>query len=151
MIDKRYLAGVIDTDGSLSITKRHISRKNPCYAGMLQLTWILNEDTLKFMDQLVEKYGGSYFIEKKVRKDRLGKKPIVKYCAMTKALISILKDIEPHLRLKKQQSKNIRNLAKIKNKSLPFKPRLPKFSKKMEELYGYNKELNGGTYVPQSK
>jgi len=101
-ISPQYLAGVVDSDGAFSITKRHISRPVPNYTGMFQLTWVLNETTQEFMDSLVSKYGGSFFIQTEKRNAFPNASKTVKYCSTGKALKLLIEDVFPHLILKKK-------------------------------------------------
>jgi len=78
-ISPQYLAGVLDSDGSITITKRHSKRLNPNYAAMIQITWLYNENSLKVFEQIKNKYGGSYFIGKS-HSGFNNPKTIIKYC-----------------------------------------------------------------------
>jgi len=89
-MDSAYLAGVIDSDGSISITKRNTGRKRPTFAVMVQLTWVYNGLTERFFKELVSKYGGSYFKSDRSANRFKNAKPIIKYCATGKAAKCLL-------------------------------------------------------------
>lgn len=65
MMNYSYLAGVIDSDGSLTISMLHKSRPNPVVRAIFQLTWVKTEETVKFIEELVSHYGGSFLFKQK--------------------------------------------------------------------------------------
>lgn len=141
-ISPAYLAGVIDSDGSITISRRHTNRPNINYCVIIQLTWTISTDTEKLMNYLVHKYGSSYFKEKIVSQSHRFKrsKPIIKYCAVSKAAEKILLDIYEHLFLKKKQALlalEMRHNQKIYKKNRPLK-----ISQLYEKIYLLNKSLN---------
>lgn len=101
-----YIAGVIDSDGSLSLAKRHINRVNPTYQGIFQLTWLKNNESIKFCEYLVNTYGGSYYTGKS-HSGFKNPKPICKYMLTGKKLVPFLKAVKPYLLLKKEQAEII--------------------------------------------
>lgn len=105
MINPAYLAGIIDSDGSISITKRNISRENPSYCVMFQLTWKLTDETERFMKDLTTQYGGSF---SEVNASSVGrfKNPsrIIKCCITDNNVEQLLLDTLPFLMLKKKQA-----------------------------------------------
>lgn len=102
-ISKQYLAGVIDSDGSISYTKKFSKQRNKnYYVAQIQITWKLSEQSRFFFKFLEEKYGGSSFEGKS--HSVFGKTDIIKYCATGNACTLICKDIIPHLILKKRQA-----------------------------------------------
>lgn len=115
-ISPQYLAGVVDSDGSITITKRNISRSNPSYVAMFQLTWVHNEITDEFMRSLVSKYGGSFFIQTEKRNAFPNAKMTIKYCSTGEALGKLILDVFPFLILKKAQAANALNLIKTQGR-----------------------------------
>lgn len=139
-VSPQYLAGVIDSDGSISITKRHKDRVNPNYSAMIQIGWVYKPETELFMQSLVNKYGGSFKVIKP-GKSSMSKRDHIKYCAYGKTVDKILKDVKPFLILKKKQTDNVLNLRNIVNTYIG-KVRPEEKGKKLEELYKYNLSLN---------
>lgn len=144
-----YLAGVMDSNGSFSITKRHISRKNPNYIGMIQITWTHTKVSEAFMQELKNIYGGSYFIGK--CGTFKNSKPIVKYCAVGAAAETLTRSVIDFLILKKEQANNVLKLREITKSRQLGKVRSLENSEKLERLYLLNKQLNyknkGDDYV----
>lgn len=141
-INKSYLAGVVDSDGSFSITKRNTSRINPSYVGMFQLTWVHNEVTDEFMKSLVSKYGGSFFIQTEKRNAFPNASMTVKYCATGKALNKIIKDVYPFLILKRSQAYNLWTLNETQGKYGAKRPKPEDMKQFHESLYLENRKLN---------
>lgn len=134
-----YLAGVIDSDGSISITKRCHERENPNYSVMVQLGWVFKDETKAFMDKLVAKYGGSYKVIEPNAKS-FSKRQHVKYCAFGNAAEALIKDIQPHLQLKTKQAANAlraREIVKSYNA-----PRPKECSEELENLWIENRKIN---------
>ena len=105
MINPAYLAGIIDSDGSISIARRNINRQNPSYCVMFQLTWKLTEESKQFMSDLTKQYGGSF---SEVNSSSAGrfKNPsrIIKCCITDNNVEQLLIDTLPFLILKKKQA-----------------------------------------------
>lgn len=140
IINSAYLTGVIDSDGSLSITKRHINRPNPNYTCMFALTWSKTSTSIKFMQALVNTYGGSFAECKRV--GYKNGRPIIKYCATGKAVDKILEACSEHLILKRQQANNLISLRKLVHPCGHRRRRAPEISEQMEMLYVENKRIN---------
>lgn len=136
-INGAYLAGVWDSDGSFTITKRHPKRSSPNFTIMAQLTWVLNDNSREFMQTLVETYGGSCFEGESPSGFDNGRR-IIKYCATGNAAASLLTAMYPYLVLKKEQAANLLAARSV------MRPghRLPEATKKLEALYEANKILN---------
>lgn len=139
-ISPQYLAGVIDSDGSISITKRHVNRPNPHYSVMIQLGWIYKEETEEFMKALVNKFGGSYKVIEPTVKS-FTKKQSVKYCAFGDAAENILKEIKPFLILKSKQADNALELRCVV-RSYSGQRRPDDCGSKLEQLWKSNAVLN---------
>lgn len=140
-ISFEHIAGVIDSDGSITISKRNSVRKRPTYTVLLQLTWVYNETTKEYMNQLIHLFGGSYFISDKRYKGRFkNAKPIIKYCATGVAAEKFLKAISSFLWLKQLQAQNA--LTLLAHKGIDFRSRTQEHWNKFEQLYNNNKFLN---------
>jgi hypothetical protein len=136
----QYLAGVMDSDGSFSITKRHCYRDNVNYTCMIQLTWTDSQKTREVIDFLKKFYGGSSFVQKAGSKNFKLSKDVIKYCATGTAAERICLDVRSYLILKSEQAKN---LLEVRNLVRQFKGNRPKsISDKLEKLYIENKFLN---------
>lgn len=143
MIDPRYLAGVLDSDGSFTITKRHETRVKVNYTCMIQLTWTENNLTHGFFLDLVEQFGGSYFVGFPSGKTQFpNSKRIIKYCAVGQAANKIANFVVEHLILKKEQARNLLDVSSIVKGPKSGRYRTPQASLQLEKLYIYNKSLN---------
>lgn len=109
-----YLAGVIDSDGSIGISRRNNVQNTHgyTYRGTVQLTWKKDEGTLKFVQMLKDMYGG-YVGEH--RGGFANKTLTVRYSADGKGAETIAKDTLPYLRLKKKQAELVIEMRSIKN------------------------------------
>jgi hypothetical protein len=140
VIDIKYLAGVLDSDGSFSICKRHVIRTSANYVSQISLSWKKEELTENFMKRLVHQFGGSYADISSHQKSRFpNASPTIKYCATGKVAYKICQDVYPYLELKQKQAKNLMNLCELIK---PGKNRPQELTDKLEDLYFYNKSLN---------
>lgn len=133
-IHKEYLAGVIDSDGSISICKRHKKRRLPNYTVMICLTWLKDSKSKKFMRELVEQFGGSY-CQVTNHSGFNTNSQYLRYTAASSAANKILKFVKSSLRLKRQKCLNALELQKIIK---PGKNRSKLISNKLERLYRKN-------------
>ncbi|NIU00682.1 MAG: hypothetical protein GWN01_07015 [Nitrosopumilaceae archaeon] len=101
-ISSQYLAGVLDSDGSLSINRTLNHGKTRQYRPVFQLTWKYIDETMKIMEYLKEKYGGSVFIEKSKKKLNMNGHYLA-YKLDSKGLKQLLKEIRPYLLIKYKQ------------------------------------------------
>ena len=146
-----YLAGIVDSDGSLSITRQHWKKRpNPVYVGLFQLTWIANNQTENVLKELVSKYGGTYSRYTNNKDKFNNAKPYFKYGLQNKKLIPFLNDVLPFLKLKTRQARNILRLQLILNK-----PGVRGISEQQtrikNKLYLLNKDLNYKNTVKGNK
>lgn len=137
----KYLAGVLDSDGSFTITKRHKYRNNCNYTAIIQLTWTDSSITQKFMKTLCNQYGGSFFKGKPSESyNYKNSKNILKYCATGHAAEKICSDVINYLFLKKKQCANILKLRKLVSSFNGNRPIA--VTNKLEQLYKSNRILN---------
>ncbi len=142
-INPAYLAGVLDSDGSLSITKRHTNRPNPNYTCMIQLTWKHSLKTEEFVRNLSLIFGGSFHINKNKRPSNYkNSSTVVRYNATGRAVDLIILHVFDYLILKKEQARNLIKARKLVNKKRVGKVRNPIVSEKLELLYQFNKSIN---------
>jgi len=76
---KCYLAGVIDSDGSISVIRKHIKRSNPYYGISIQITWTNKKETQTVFKKLVKIYGGTFHECKLSTGNFKNSKPAIKY------------------------------------------------------------------------
>lgn len=139
MISPEYLAGVIDSDGSICLTKRHVKRPKPNYMIMVQLGWVDKPETRAVMDQLKEQYGGSTFIVKP-SKSSFSTRDHIKYTAVGEAAEKIIRDILPHLHLKTKQAQNALRARELTAGA--FSPRSDECSLELDALWKNNLSIN---------
>lgn len=104
IISPEYIAGVFDSDGSITIARRHLgTRKQASYCPCLQLQWKYSPLAAQVMQEIKERYGGSICLPA-ISAGSLGKNQTIKYTVASKMSKTLLTDIIPYLRLKKQQA-----------------------------------------------
>jgi hypothetical protein len=141
-INYAYLAGVLDSDGSFSIAKRHVNRPLKNYTAMIQLSWKKSDISIDFMNQLVHQYGGSWAACKSTNKLRSfpATADYLKYSSTGVATEKIIRDVLPFLILKKKQALNLLKLRELTASYVGHRPN--EISAEMEILYYFNKSLN---------
>lgn len=143
--DKAYIAGVVDSDGSIGISRQNIKRPRPSYRPQFQLTWVKNQKTMQVLKFLKETYGGSICESKSMQGRFKNGQPIVKYMLATKQLKPFLLDILPYLRLKRKQAINTIRLISINNYCMQYgfhKPKPQRVEDIQNKLYTVTKRLN---------
>lgn len=143
-----YLAGVMDSDGSFSISKRHLNRSNPNYTVMLQISWNYSKAAHAYFSFLKREFGGSYCIGPHHKSGYANASLTIRYSATGKAAERILLYIRKSLVLKNKQAIACLKLIEIirKQKEYKGKPRPKTVSIKLEKLYIKNKKLNMSQY-----
>lgn len=139
-----YLAGVLDSDGSLSIVIRHKNRPTPNFTACFSLTWTLTKKCERVMKILKKQYGGSIHIQKRNKNSFKNNKPTLKYFIVSRQLKPFVLDILPYVQLKKEQCKTI---LKLLNSSYfgqygHGRPKPKKLQNFHYNLYLKNKSLN---------
>jgi hypothetical protein len=139
-LNPAYLAGIIDSDGSMSVARRNPNRVHPSFVAMVQLNWKSTELSKTFLDILVAEYGGSYCACKSTnKKSKITTSDYYSYCATGKAARKIASAVLPYLFLKKQQAENLLRLCDI----VKMGPgRKPEVTTELQFLYDLNKSLN---------
>lgn len=103
--DLAYIAGVIDSDGCISI-----GRNAKRYKPIVQITQVQPE-AINFVNKI---FGGSYKIEK-----RLSHKDIYKWRIQSRKNLGIfLEAIIPFLKIKREQAKIVIEYCNIRSKSI---------------------------------
>lgn len=108
-IESAYMAGVADSDGCFSITKRKCNSTigGYHYGAAFQLTWKQNKMSLRILKEMQFKYGGSIHTDKRQRGNYKESSVFVKYAVYSSKLVSLIEDLLPYLKLKKDQAKLI--------------------------------------------
>jgi hypothetical protein len=140
----QYFAGVLDSDGSFSISKRHLKRIKCNYTCMIGLTWTKTDKVKEFMDFICLHYGGSYALCLPSNTGNFkNSKPVLKYCATGVAAEKIITDVMPYLVLKKIQAENLLKVRTIvKGIFGNGVKRTEDETKSLDDLYILNKSLN---------
>lgn len=136
-----YLAGVIDSDGSISVAKRHLRRKTPNYTIMLQISWNYSKSAENYFNFLKQSYGGSYFIGPHHKSGYKNASLTIKYCATGRAAERILLSIRNNLVLKTEQAHLCLQVLQLV-KEYKGKRRPKNISLKLEKFWFKNKNLN---------
>ena len=131
-----YLAGVIDSDGSISIQKAYKNRKNPNYRVNIQISWNYSKSAKQYFEFLTNTYGGSYFIAPHHQNSFKPGALTIKYSCTGSAAKKLLISIRRELVLKCEQAENCLECLTIKNK------RPVNYFSKLEKLYLKNIKLN---------
>ncbi len=107
-----YMAGVIDSDGSISICCVHKSRPTPSYIVSIQLSWSFNEKTLKVMEKIKSIYGGNISLTNRKLSNSFKTRvnQTYKYNVTSQQSRKLLEDIQPYLLLKSEQCQNALDL-----------------------------------------
>ena len=137
--DPRYVAGVIDSDGSISINKRIQKGKYKQHTVIIQITWLDIPECRNIFYSLKQKYGGAIY-DVTGKGNRLSKSKLIRYSLESKSTIAFLEDVSPYLIIKKEQAKIAMKLAKFKKKR-GFRGRGKSHTKedwKVEEKYHRN-------------
>ncbi len=147
MIESAYLAGVLDSDGSISIVRRKNSStvNGFFYRVIFQLTWVETPDTVKIMKYLVNQYKGSFHkINKRTNGRFKNPSDIIKYSTEGKGLDKLLNDVLPFVLLKKEQvSLAIRiRQNRVQWKKLQQRTKPEEFWNIEHEIYDKFKKIN---------
>lgn len=119
-----YLAGVIDSDGSIGISRRTEPSNSHGYSyrEVIQITWKKSDKTTEFLSKLKNIYGGSLGFYK----GGFDKKTdTVRYSLDGKGSVAFARDILPYLILKKNQAElllEIRALKEVRYGNNHLKP-----------------------------
>lgn len=144
-IEPSYLAGLIDSDGSLTVSRIHPKRPNVSYVAAFQISWMANEKSISIFHSLKEKYGGSFGIydyTSSFTNSSKSKSGTIKYMLTGRKLKELIKDVLPFLKLKTEQAYNCLTLIDINKQNCGKKNRSIEISKELENLWIANKNLN---------
>jgi len=114
VLSLEYIAGIWDSDGSISISKSK-NHGFPSYRISCQLTWLKFDHSEKVINEIKERFGGSIFEESR-EKTNFGKykNKYIAFKSDTLNAKSLLEAIEPYLVLKKEQAKTSLKLQNLK-------------------------------------
>ena len=110
-----YLAGVIDSDGSISIIKRlrQSTTRGYHYRELVQISWKREAGTERLANEIKDRYGGGVYIT--ANGGFNGDTPIIKYGCEGKIAERLLKDIIPFMQLKKPQAELALRMRSLKS------------------------------------
>jgi predicted HNH restriction endonuclease len=113
-IEAAYMAGVADSDGSFSISKRKVKTTilGYFYTTSFQLTWKKDAKSLEIMHLMMSKYGGKVYHQKRHDGHFKPESTFLQYQVLSKDLISLINDILPFLKLKQDQAQIVLDLEK---------------------------------------
>lgn len=142
-ISPQYIAGVADSDGSFTITKRKTKNNKSgfTYTAMFQLSWKESNITKKTISKIQKRYGGH--IVKYKHKNSFSNCSVIKYVVEGVMLDKLLLEISPFLVLKKARAKLLQKLREICKRNHYNLGRLKpiKVLKYQEKLYKKCKNL----------
>ena len=120
-IEKGYLAGVIDSDGSITIKLTNDKRMGKTYYA--PLISIYNTD-VRMMNRIIEivKHGSIYNDESSKSKNRNYKTKYIYNIASIRAVKQLLEQVVPYLMVKKERGELILELIDIKENSKNAEP-----------------------------
>lgn len=144
-LDIRYVAGLFDGEGCVSILKNGIGRRNPLY----QLHAIISMTHKVTLQRIRQRFGGSlYEVERDVltrqtswRLDISGLKARIFFCALYPYVVIKKKVVTVALRLYKVKDES--NAYRDENRTTTI-PR--RFHNSYERLYKQCKKLNSGKW-----
>jgi len=105
-LEPAYLAGVLDSDGSISIVRRKKQKtiNGFHYRAVFQLSWIKKDLTMEVLSELVVKYGGNLNeIESRWKGQFQSHNSVLKYSLEGHGLDRFLSDVLPYVKLKREQ------------------------------------------------
>lgn len=140
-LSNEYMAGIADSDGSFSLTKRHLTRKNPNFHCCFQLSWKYSDKTEKLINLMKKEYGGSFCIITKKQNSFSKEIKVIKFYLQGSDLDEFLKNVGPHVILKSKQVRNILEArAIIKSRTSKVRSKIDR--NKLEKRYQLHKTLN---------
>ena len=137
-ITNSYIAGVADSDGSFTISKRVRKNHAPTYECKFSMQWRECSESKRFFKELKNRFGGS------ICRIHNGYSYMQCYVISNKGLDNFLKKVGPFIFLKRKQLEVIKNLRKsiLKNRGNSSKPKTKKLIGKQESLYKKLRSLN---------
>lgn len=151
-MNKAYLAGVVDSDGSISINKQNNINKKNGYRPLFQLTWRDTPECSVVIKELLKEYGGS--IHKQHGSNLSPNNTFIHYSLTGADLKVFLEDIKPHILIKRKQLNVCYELVQLKFKMNRFGHGLPKsmkLYKKEIQLHKRLIKLNSSGKSPKNK
>ena len=108
-----YLAGIIDSDGSIGISRRaeKLNAHGYSYREVVQITWKRSEKTKKFLSDLKTVYGGSVGEYTGGFNNATN---TVRWSVDGKGAEAVARDVLPYLRLKKKQAEYVLEMRSVK-------------------------------------
>lgn len=145
-LEPAYLAGVLDSDGSISIIKR---KKQSTihgfhYRAIFQLSWTKTPISEQILTALQKNYGGQVNEVKNRWNNFPNTKNTLKYSIEGLKLERLLTDIAPFVKLKKEQVVLALKLRFLRKewRTLQTRTKPEEFWNKEHEIYNRFKEIN---------
>lgn len=138
-IEKAYLAGIMDGEGSIGITKRKIRKRGitPEYRARLRITNV-SKELMNFIEDKIKNQGSYYICERKNRAPN--RKTIYELEMGDRLTVKFLKEVLPYLIIKKRHAENVIELKNTFN--IRYRP-VPSFITEIrEKCFLFQKELN---------
>uniref|UniRef100_A0A6M3XPE8 Putative homing endonuclease n=1 Tax=viral metagenome TaxID=1070528 RepID=A0A6M3XPE8_9ZZZZ len=136
-IEKSYLAGIIDGEGSIGICRR-LRRNSIEYRCRMRIT-NTSEELMNFLEEKFKEQG--YYIKIKRSRD-YRRKPIYEFELGDRLTIKFLTEVLPYLIIKKKQAENAIKLKETYNGYVRHKSIPTEVTKIREECYVLQKQLN---------
>ncbi len=120
MISKEYIAGVIDSDGSISVCRRRnlSTPRGYAYRFVIQIGWKETIESRKVLEDIADKYNGAVYSFKKKANKFGGEITCVKFMCESGRAAAMVEDILPFLRLKHKQGKLLLKIHEVRMKWL---------------------------------
>ena len=137
--DLAYLAGVIDSDGSISVRKYARSGRQAVYYPRVKIKQVDSEA----VDLAKKHFGGCLYHSKS---QAANGKDLVAWEVTNRKAEAFLIAILPYLRIKKDRAVNAIQCAKVTRESIAHKkwkqPRPEAYTEEMEKCYVMSRQLN---------
>lgn len=144
VLSPEYLAGVFDSDGSFSLSKRcrPDTPRGYGYGVTLQLTWKTTDKSRRVLEKVKQKYGGSLF--ESTSSGYSGRAKSLKYSVAMRKAIPLISDILPFLNLKRTQARICLEFAesRMAGKYNCHRPQTDEQWEELDYLYERMRELN---------
>lgn len=147
--DWAYIAGILDADGCLMISKCNRERFSPTFLPCIKIAMI-EDEAIKFLTYDLQ--CGKYHLDR-ARKDRINSKPIYHwYMRSKKEIVPFLDKVIPHLKVKKKRAEFLKNYClTIQDCPCPTKGLIQSELNYREEAYRKMRKFNGNEVAATTK
>lgn len=121
-VTPQYIAGLIDSDGSISIVRRSCKNTSRGYnhREMVQITWKHSIIAEQVFNELKNMFGGSVFVHERKSGFATRHTTLVKYTVEGKGAEAMMIAILPYLTIKQQQASYLLQMRGIKKTRYGF-------------------------------